>query len=323
MRRSINYCILHKRFLSQDEQEQRMAETLNLDVPEEQLKLVDRLLDLSIDEDVGTGDATTSSLFTETGEASAEFTARESGVMAGGAVVARLYSRLGKRFAENDNAVSVEAVITDGNAFRAGDVLLRINGDVSIMLIGERPALNLLQRMCAVATRTRRYADLVAGTRARIYDTRKTNPGHRVLDKMAVRAGGGVNHRMGLYDMILVKDNHLAHFGGPAKAVQAARCRSSLPVMIEVDTLAQLEDVVPAEPDFILLDNMNAEVLEKAVALTDRITSEKNLRRPQLEASGGINLDTVAAAAASGVDRISVGALTHGAGSIDIGLDFI
>lgn len=301
-----------------------MADTAqSLGISEEQLKLVDRLLDLAIDEDVGTGDATTSSLFPETGEASAAFTAREPGVMAGGAVVARLYSRLGKRFAENETAVSVETVIRDGAVFRTDDTLLRVDGDVAIILMGERTALNLLQRMCAVAARTRSYADLVAGTRAHIYDTRKTNPGHRVLDKMAVRAGGGVNHRMGLYDMILVKDNHLAHFGGPAKAVQAVRCRSSLPVMIEVDTLAQLEDVLPAEPDFILLDNMNAATLAEAVALTDKITGDKKLRRPQLEASGGITLDTVAAAAAAGVDRISVGALTHGAGSIDIGLDFL
>lgn len=295
----------------------------DLGIPEDQLKLVDRLLDLAIDEDVGSGDATTSSLFPETGEASAEFTAREFGVMAGGAVVARLYSRMGRRFADNEAAVSVEAVIPDGAPFRGGDTLLRIDGDVSIILMGERTALNLLQRMCAVAVRTRSYVDLVAGTRAGIYDTRKTNPGHRVLDKMAVRAGGGVNHRMGLYDMILVKDNHLAHFGGPAKAVQAARRRSSLPIMIEVDTLEQLEDALSAEPDFVLLDNMNATLLGKAVALTDRITEERHGRRPRLEASGGITLDTVAAAAAAGVDRISVGALTHGAGSVDIGLDFI
>lgn len=297
--------------------------TNNLGIPDEHAKLVDRLLDLAIDEDVGTGDATTMSLFPEPGDASAEFTAREPGIMAGGPVVARLYARLGKRFANNEAAVDVETVVPDGKNFKAGDILIRVGGDAAVILMGERPALNLLQKMCAIAARTRRYADLTTGTKAHIYDTRKTTPGHRVLDKMAVRAGGGVNHRMGLYDMILVKDNHLAHFGGPAKAVRAARERSSLPVMIEVDTLAQLEDALSAEPDFILLDNMNASILSEAVALTDRITAERKLRRPQLEASGGINLDTVAAAAASGVDRISVGALTHGAGSIDIGLDFL
>lgn len=292
-------------------------------VSDEQLRLVDRLLDLAIDEDVGSGDATTLSLFPDPGVASGDFTARQSGVMAGGGVVSRLYARLGKRFVENENAVRVDALIKDGEGFLAGDKLLHIEGDASVILMGERTALNLLQRMCAVAARTREYADLVAGTRARIYDTRKTNPGHRVLDKLAVRAGGGVNHRMGLFDMILVKDNHLAHFGGAAQAVRAARQRSSLPVMVEVDTLTQLEDVLPAEPDYVLLDNMDADTLAEAVNMADRAAAEKNIKRPQLEASGGINLDTVTAAAASGVDRISVGALTHGAGSVDIGLDFL
>lgn len=297
--------------------------TACLDISEEQQRLVDRLLDLAIDEDVGSGDATTLSLFPNPETAGADFTARQKGVMAGAGVVARLYARLGKRFAEDADAVTVEIILPDGERFEKGDKLLHVEGDAGVILMGERTALNLLQRMCAVATRTRQYVDLVHGANAKIYDTRKTNPGHRVLDKLAVRAGGGVNHRMGLFDMILVKDNHLAHFGGPARAVRAARERSSLPVMVEVDTLKQLEEVLPAEPDFVLLDNMDAATLKRAVEATDRACSEGKFRRPQLEASGGINLDTVASAAAAGVDRISVGALTHGAGSVDIGLDFL
>lgn len=293
-----------------------------LEIPSEQLHLVDRLLDLTIDEDIGSGDATTLSLFPDPGRAEGDFTAREAGVMAGGGVVARLYARIGARFADNADAVRVTVLKRDGDAFLKGDRLLHVEGDATVILMGERGALNLLQRMCAVAARTRRYADRVAGTKAGIYDTRKTNPGHRVLDKLAVRAGGGSNHRMGLFDMILVKDNHLAHFGGPAKAVKAARSRSSLPVMVEVDTLDQLRDALTAEPDYVLLDNMGPDVLKEAVAIADAAAREKGLKRPELEASGGINLDTVAAAAASGVDRISVGALTHGAGSVDIGLDF-
>lgn len=288
----------------------------------EQIHLVDRLLDLAIDEDVGSGDATTLSLFPNPGAASADFTAREPGVMAGGPVVARLYARLGARFADDNKAVTVTPLAEDGSTFVKGDKLLRVSGDAAVILMGERTALNLLQRMCAVAGRTRQYVDRIAGTDANIYDTRKTNPGHRVLDKMAVQAGGGLNHRMGLFDMILIKDNHLAHYGGPAQAVKAARNRSSLPVMVEVDTLEQLREVLAAEPDYVLLDNMNAGVLKEAVAITDTVSRDQKLRRPKLEASGGINLDTVAAAAASGVDRISVGALTHGAGSVDIGLDF-
>lgn len=289
---------------------------------EEQLHLVDRLLDLAIDEDVGSGDATTLSLFPEPGVAQGDFTAREHGVMAGGGVVRRLFSRLGARFAEDDGAVRVDVLKLDGETFGPGDRLLHVSGDAAVILMGERVSLNLLQRMCAVAGRTREYVKRVRGTRANIFDTRKTNPGHRVLDKLAVRAGGGVNHRMGLYDMILVKDNHLAKYGGPAQAVRAARERSSLPVMVEVDNMDQLREVLSAEPDYVLLDNMGAETLQVAVELTDRLCEEQKLKRPQLEASGGINLDTVADAAKSGVDRISVGALTHGAGSVDIGLDF-
>jgi nicotinate-nucleotide pyrophosphorylase (carboxylating) len=296
------------------------------ELTDEQLKLVDRLLDLAIDEDVGPGDATTLALFPEPGLVQGDFAARQDGVMAGGPVVKRVFARLAARFRSDENAVRMDILKRDGEAFAKGDKLLRISGDALVVLMGERVALNILQRMCAVAGRTREYVRLVegvAGSRAGIYDTRKTNPGHRVLDKLAVRAGGGRNHRMGLYDMILVKDNHLAKFGGPAQAVRAARENSKLPVMVEVDTLAQFGETLPAEPDYILLDNFDAGMMRRAVELADSVCAAQKLRRPGLEASGGINLSTVAAAAASGVDRISVGALTHGAGGVDIGLDFL
>ncbi len=292
------------------------------DLGHEQLHLVDRLLDLAMDEDVGGGDATTRALFPSPGLASGRFVARQKGVMAGGEVLRRFYARLGARFADNAGAVAVDFFRKDGDAFPAGDSLLGISGDAGLILTGERIALNLLQRMCAVAGRTREFALRTAGTRAKIYDTRKTAPGHRVLDKLAVLAGGGENHRMGLYDMILVKDNHLSAYGGPAKAVRAARERSSLPVMVEVDTLRQLEDALLAEPDYVLLDNMDPATLAEAVRLTDMAAAMSGKKRPLLEASGGVTLDTVAAVAASGVDRISVGAITSGAGSVDIGLDF-
>ena len=297
-----------------------MADTPELTT--DQLRLIDRLLDLAIDEDVGEGDATTRALFPNPGRASGRFVARQGGVMAGGKVVERLYARLGARFADAADAVKITALKQDGEAFASGDGLLEASGDAGVILMGERASLNLLQRMCAVAGRTRDYADRIAGSRAKMYDTRKTTPGHRVLDKLAVRAGGGENHRMGLFDMILIKDNHLRAYGGPAKAVRAARERSSLPIMVEVDTLEQLREVLDAQPDYVLLDNMPPATLAKAVKLTDAAASEKGLKRPSLEASGGITLDTVAAVAASGVDRISAGALTHGAGSVDIGLDF-
>ncbi|MDR1535388.1 MAG: carboxylating nicotinate-nucleotide diphosphorylase [Planctomycetota bacterium] len=285
-------------------------------------ELLDRLLNLAIDEDVGPGDATTMALFPRPRTARARFTARAAGVMAGTEAVRRLFFLLGERFAGDPGAVRLGILKAEGESFSPGDGLLDIQGDARIILMGERISLNLLQRLCAVAALTREFVRRVAGTGAEIYDTRKTVPGHRLLDKLAVRAGGGRNHRLGLYDMILIKDNHLAAFGGPAGAVRAAREKSPLPIMVEVDTPGQLEEALRAEPDYILLDNMAPPALAEAVAAARRLSAELGLRRPQLEASGGIGLETAAAAAASGVDRISVGSLTHAPGSVDIGLDF-
>jgi nicotinate-nucleotide pyrophosphorylase (carboxylating) len=175
-----------------------------------------------------------------------------------------------------------------------------------------------LQRLSGVATLTRAFADRMKGTRCRLLDTRKTTPGHRVLEKEAVLLGGGVNHRMGLFDGILIKDNHLAAAGGIAVAVRRARsgAHALLRVEVEVDTLAQLEEVLALPVDMVLLDNMDVHKLRKAVALRD-----KRNPRVLLEASGGITLDNVGAIAQSGVDYLSVGALTHSARSVDIGLD--
>ncbi|MDR1519677.1 MAG: carboxylating nicotinate-nucleotide diphosphorylase [Planctomycetota bacterium] len=287
-----------------------------------QWEQVNRLLDLAIDEDVGTGDVTTQALFPGSGQSGGRFRARAPGIMAGGEVARRLFARLGERYAGDAGAARIGILRQDGERFSPGDDLLEILGDTAIILMGERIALNLLQRLCAVASLTRRFVDLAAGTGAKIYDTRKTLPGHRALDKLAVRAGGGHNHRQGLYDMVLIKDNHLAAFGGPAKAVRAARKKTPLPVMVEVDSLEQLAEALTAEPDYVLLDNMMPGTLAEAVELTNRLCSGQGWRRPELEASGGINLTTAAAVAGSGVERISVGAITHGAGSIDIGLDF-
>ncbi len=288
----------------------------------ERIQLVDRLIDLAIDEDIGEGDATTRALFPSPGHAVGGFVAREAGVMAGGDVVGRFYARMGARFADDAGAVRIEMVKKDGESFSGGDVLLGVSGSASVILMGERVALNLLQRMCGIAARTRQFVERIAGTPAKMYDTRKTTPGHRVLDKLAVRAGGGENHRMGLYDMILIKDNHLAAYGGPAKAVEKARERSSLPVMVEVDTLEQLRDALTAEPDYVLLDNMGPDMLSEAVRLTNDFAAGRGLKRPALEASGGVTLDTVGAVAKTGVERISTSQLTNGAGSVDIGLDF-
>lgn len=280
-------------------------------------KQIDNLIALALAEDVGPGDATTLALATEECTLNAEFVAREAGILAGIQVLRHLFRQI-------DPAVELREIKKDGEPFGKGDRLAGVSGPARAILTGERLALNILQHMCGVATLTRRYVETVKGTKAGIYDTRKTRPGHRALDKMAVLLGGGRNHRQGLYDMILIKDNHLAlaHIPSTAEAVARARKNSDLEIMIEVDTLDQLRQVLPQEPDYVLLDNMGPEVLREAVRITDDFARESGRKRPQLEASGGVNLQSVAAIAASGVDRISIGALTHSAPALDIGLDF-
>lgn len=280
-------------------------------------KQIDNLIALALAEDVGPGDATTLALATEECTLNAEFVAREPGVLAGIQVLKHLFRQI-------DPTVELREIKKDGEPFGKGDRLAGVSGPARAILTGERLALNILQHMCGVATLTRRYVETVKGTKAGIYDTRKTRPGHRAIDKMAVLLGGGRNHRQGLYDMILIKDNHLAlaHIPSTAEAVARARQNSDLEIMIEVDTLDQLRQVLPQEPDYVLLDNMGPEVLREAVQITAEFTRESGRKRPQLEASGGVNLQSVAAIAASGVDRISIGALTHSAPALDIGLDF-
>lgn len=235
---------------------------------------------------------------------------------------------------EMDQTVEWTSVVDDGTAVTAGQRVATISGPARSLLSAERILLNLIGRLSGIATLTRKYVDAVAGTRARIYDTRKTTPGWRRLEKYAVRSGGGCNHRTGLFDAILIKDNHLAlaaALGGarltPAGAVKKARefvtlmasGQGSEPIIVEVevDSLAQLEEVLPAGPDIVLLDNMSLEELHEAVTRRDAVAPDV-----ELEASGGVNLQSVAAIAATGVDRISSGALTHSAVALDVGLDW-
>lgn len=280
-------------------------------------KQIDQLISLALAEDVGPGDATTLALATEDSTLKAQFSAREEGVLAGLEVIVHLFDRI-------DPRVKITPVKKDGEAFVKGDVLAKIEGPARAVLTGERLALNILQHMCGVASETRKYVRAVEGTRAGIYDTRKTKPGHRALEKMAVVLGGGCNHRQGLYDMILIKDNHLAlaHISDAAAAVRRARANSPLKVMVEVDTLEQFRQVLPEEPDYVLLDNMGPDTLKEAVDMADAFAAQSGKQRPKLEASGGVNLKTVTEIARSGVDRISVGAITHSAPALDIGLDF-
>jgi nicotinate-nucleotide pyrophosphorylase (carboxylating) len=211
-----------------------------------------------------------------------------------------------------DPRVVVKLLVEEGQKVGPGAALAHLSGPARALLAGERTALNLVQQLSGVATLTRRYVDAVAGTGARVVDTRKTIPGLRYLQKYAVTCGGGHNHRMGLYDAVLIKDNHIAVAGGVAAAVNAARA-ANLPIEVEVDTLAQLDEALAAGVDIVLLDNMDNATLREAV--------KRAAGRATTEASGNVSLETIRGIAETGVDIISVGKLTHSAVAVDIGLD--
>jgi nicotinate-nucleotide pyrophosphorylase (carboxylating) len=274
-------------------------------------------------------DWTTVALVPESARAKAVVAARQPGVIAGVAVAALVIEEL-------QLDVEWTTHVDDGARVERGQAIATIEGSARDMLTGERILLNFLGQLSGVATLTRRFVDAITGTQAKIYDTRKTTPGWRRLEKYAVKCGGGMNHRTGLFDAVLIKDNHLAFARScadapahtPAEAVAAARVflKSMIPhagdaeqmiVEVEVDSLDQFYDVLPQQPDIILLDNMPPALLRTAV-------ERRNALAPavQLEASGGVNLETIRAIAESGVDRISVGALTHSAICLDVGLDW-
>jgi nicotinate-nucleotide pyrophosphorylase (carboxylating) len=266
-----------------------------------------------LQEDIGTGDVTTSRVVGAGTLARGSIVARERLVVAG-LDVARLV------FLELDPAIEVTTTLSDGTSVDAGQALIRLRGHAASILTGERLALNLLQRMSGVATTTRRFVDAISGTDASVSDTRKTTPGLRAFEKHAVRAGGGRNHRMGLFDAILIKDNHIAAAGGLAAALRSAKAGTglSLPIQVEVDSLEQLREVLSLGVDAVLLDNMTPTVVAGAVRL---IRAHAGGSTCWIEASGGITLQTIRLFAEAGVDTISVGALTHSASSVDIALD--
>ncbi|MHC4871975.1 MAG: carboxylating nicotinate-nucleotide diphosphorylase [Planctomycetota bacterium] len=281
---------------------------------------IEKILNLAIEEDIADGDVTSQTIIPENMTCKAVFQARQIGVMAGAEVVEHFYGMI-------DKGVKLKRLVPEGHTFPAGAQLAEIEGNAVSILSGERTALNILQRMCGVATVTNSYVKAIEGTKAKIFDTRKTVPGWRALDKLAVYLGGGVNHRKGLYDMVLIKDNHIALAGrenaiaNAGWAVRKARENTKLKIEVEVDTLEQLKEVLNEEPDFVLLDNMDPDTLHEAVKLTAEICNTNNFKHPLLEASGGITLGTVRRVAESGVDRISIGALTHSCIALDIGLD--
>lgn len=279
------------------------------------------LIYLALREDLGgepsaRGDVTSLALIPPDHEGRAVFVARSPGVIAGLPAAALVCGAVGRQLVW-------EAHVEDGARVQAGTRLATVSGLVAGILTAERTALNFLQRLSGVATMTRRYVEAVAGLPCQILDTRKTTPGWRLLEKYAVRCGGGHNHRVGLYDMVLIKDNHLAATGTRLKIGDAVRLGRTqpprgVPVEIEVDTLEQFDEALAAGPDMILLDNMTNDQMRDAVRRRNAAQT-----KVLLEASGRVNLQTVRAIAETGVDRISVGALTHSAPALDIALDYL
>jgi len=276
-------------------------------VKEHLLTGIDRIIENALAEDIHTGDITTLAVVRRCRAACAILKAKEEMILAGIDVAARVFHLL-------DEGVVFTPGFTDGDRLATGDIIARITGDAAILLQGERVALNLLQRMCGIATVTARYVEAVRGTKARVVDTRKTTPGLRVLEKYAVRVGGGTNHRTGLYDGVLIKENHITAAGGLTEAVRRAKCYipHTMKVEVETETLAQVTEALAAGADIIMLDNMTTATMREAVALIGE--------RALVEASGGVNLDSIRGIAETGVDIISVGALTHSARAMDISM---
>ena len=271
-------------------------------------RLIDPLIELALVEDVGSGDITTESTISNAQVARGVIVAQSGGVIAGLPVAERVFEKI-------DPSLEFRALVKDGESVQGITPIASVGGAAASILTGERIVLNFLQRLSGTATLTAQFVAATAGYPVKIIDTRKTTAGWRTIQKYAVRVGGGYNHRFGLYDGILIKDNHIVAAGGIAQAVRRARAGAphTSRIEIEVETLDQVEEALHAHADILLFDNMPADLIEAAVA--------KVAGRAVTEASGGITLEKVEAVAASGVDLISVGALTHSAAPLDISLD--
>ena len=270
----------------------------------------DAIIDAALREDMPEGDITSESVIPAGALSEAVFLAKEDGVLAGLPVARRVFEKI-------DPSVEFVERTKDGAAFKKTDILARLKGPTVALLKGERTALNFLQQLSGIATVTRRFVDAVQGTKVKILDTRKTTPGLRLLEKYAVKMGGGTNHRLSLSDMVLIKDNHLRHVGSVAEAIRRARAAAKPGIRIEVEAaeLAQVRDALAAGADMIMLDNMLIETMREAVTIA--------AGRVPLEASGTVSLERVRAVAETGVDFISVGALTHSARAVDISMEFL
>ena len=272
-------------------------------------KQIDKIIELSLEEDIGSGDITTLSTIPEGTGAYGRFIAKQDGVICGIDIAKKVFAII-------DDSVQFISHKKDGDEIKTGDVIAEVSGDARAMLTAERTALNIMQRLSGVATRTAECVKLVEGTGAKIADTRKTTPGMRALEKYAVRMGGGTNHRFNLADGVLIKDNHIAAAGGIKQAVKNARkiIPHTLKIEVEVETFEQLAEALEAGADIIMLDNMSNEDMARAVKITDG--------RALLEASGNMDRRNLREVAETGVDIISIGALTHTIKAVDISLKF-
>jgi len=271
------------------------------------LKNINLLIEIGLKEDVNTGDLTTDLLIPASFQSTALMIAKADGVIAGLFVAEAVFHKL-------DPSVEFVATVSDGDKIRKGDLICTIKGAYRALLTGERLALNFLQRMSGIATETAKYVEAIKGLNTVILDTRKTAPGLRLLDKYAVKAGGGTNHRMGLYDMVMIKDNHISVAGGITNAIEAIRPSISEHIKIEIETttLDEVKEALQAKADIIMLDNMDIETMKNAVRIIDG--------KAKVEASGNMNLERVREVASTGVDFISIGALTHSVTALDISL---
>ena len=278
---------------------------------------VQSLIRLALDEDLGgSKDVTTEALVDSSYNVDAKIISRENCCVSGGPLAAAVFQSI-------DPAVIYDELIKDGQTADAGEIVALIRGSAAAILTAERTALNFMQRLCGVASITRSFVEKCKTYGVTVLDTRKTTPGHRLLEKYAVSCGGGANHRMGLYDRVLIKDNHRGLWRGRNHGMQgladavwtARKCYPHLLIEIEIESLSELEDVLPASPDWVLLDNMSPELMTECVSLASG--------KVKFEASGGITLDSVEAVARSGIDAVSLGCLTHSAPSIDLSLELV
>lgn len=276
---------------------------------------VEEIVRRALSEDIGTGDITTALTIPSDSISRAQIIMKEDGIIAGLEVAALVFGFTANSYSAFGQELEFTLIAEEGSRVRVGDAVAEITGMTAAILTGERTALNILQRMSGIATQTARLVELISHTGAAIVDTRKTTPGLRTLEKYAVRTGGGRNHRMGLYDAVLIKDNHIAAVGGIAAAIERARAGAPHTVKIEIecDTIDQVEQALEAGADMILLDNMSPDTLGKAVEICEG--------RALTEASGGITEESIVAVAETGVDLISVGALTHSVRALDISLE--